>query len=130
MYRRLMPLRFHVDRAVCMRNRLSVLIWAAALSIPYMSNGKNKLEQQAVVNYLEIYGLKRAMHCQHGKLPLINLTPTCCSWKVNAKLSRIPWYRKCSFLMSMIVNLTLDQLSSPQRAKLKISVKLGHKTLL
>lgn len=44
----------------------------APLLIPCMSNGKNNPEKEAVVNYLDIYELKG--HCQHGKLPLNNLT--------------------------------------------------------
>lgn len=99
------------------------------LLIACMSNGKNNLEKEAVVNYLDIYGLKRASSM--WKIATKQLNPTCCSWKMpnfciqsDAVVQEMLISDECasqSYSRSAI---------SPQRAKLKISVKLDHMTLL
>lgn len=86
-----------------------------------MSNGKTIL---AVVNYVDIYGLKRALST--WKIATKQLNPTCCSRKVPNF-----YIQSDAVVQEMLISNVCSSQSysrsanSPQRTKLKISVKTG-----
>lgn len=94
-----------------------------------MSNGKKNLEKEEVVNYLDIYGLKRALST--WKTATKQLSPTCCSWKMpNFCIQSDAVAQEMLISNEYASQSYYRSANSPQRVKLKISVKLDHMTLL